>query len=48
MYQTSPEPPATVVSKLFHKHSSDSVHLGDYTVDDNKVKTLLLFLCTCS
>lgn len=38
MYQTSPEEPAQTVSKLCHKHSTDSVLLGEYCLQGNKVK----------
>ena len=38
MYQTSPVEPAQTVSKLCHKHSTDSVLLGEYCLQGNKVK----------
>ena len=37
MYQTSPDEPAQVVSKLCHRHSSDVVLLGNYQVQDRTV-----------
>ena len=37
MYETSPDDPASVVSKLCHKHSSEAVLLGEYSMDGNKV-----------
>ncbi len=37
MYETSPMEPVQVVGKLCHKHSSESVHLGKYTVHGDKV-----------
>ena len=37
MYETTPDDPASVVSKLRHKHSSEAVLLGEYSVDGNKV-----------
>ena len=40
MYETSPDDPANVVSKLCHKHSSEAVLLGEYGVDGNKVGTV--------
>ena len=37
MYQTSPEEPGGIVGKLCHKHSSDSVLLGCYTIQGSTV-----------
>ena len=48
MYQTSPEEPEQVVSQLCHRHSSEAVLLGEYTVQGNKVRNdaaLLVVLC---
>jgi F-box protein 9 len=33
MYQTSPDNPGNVVARLCHKHSSESVLLGEYSLD---------------
>ena len=35
---TSPNDPVNVVSMLCHKHSSESVLLGEYSVDGTKVR----------
>ena len=37
MYQTSPDDPANVVRELCHKHSSEAVLLGEYSVEGGKV-----------
>lgn len=37
MYQTSPDDPVNVVSKLCHKHSSEAVLLGEYSMDGSKL-----------
>jgi hypothetical protein len=37
MYETSPDDPASVVGKLCHKHSSEAVLLGEYSMDGNKL-----------
>ena len=37
MYQTSPLDPSQVVGKLCHKHSSDAVLLGKYSVHNDSV-----------
>ena len=37
MYQTSPEEPGGIVGKLCHKHSSESVLLGCYTIQGSTV-----------
>ena len=34
--------PAQVVGKLCHKHSSESVHLGKYSVHGDKVKLKII------
>ena len=46
MYETSPLEPGQVVGKLCYKHSSESVHLGKYTVHGEKV-SYVLHVCTC-
>ena len=38
MYQTSPEDPVQSVAKLCHKHSSESVMLGEYSLSGGKVR----------
>ena len=38
MYHTSADDPAHVVSRLCHKHSSESVLLGEYSMDTNKAR----------
>lgn len=45
MYETSPMEPAQVVGKLCHKHSSESVHLGKYTVHGDKVNLNVYGCC---
>ena len=39
MYETSPIEPGQVVGKLCHKHSSEAVHLGKYTVHGEQVSS---------
>ena len=43
MYQTAPDEPSLVVGRLCHKHSSDSILLGRYSVSDRTVSGLLHF-----
>ena len=38
MYQTSPEDPVQSVARLCHKHSSESVMLGEYSLSGGKVR----------
>ena len=40
MYETSPLEPGQVVAKLCHKHSSEAVHLGKYTVHGEQVSII--------
>ena len=40
MYETSPDDAASIVGKLCHKHSSEAVLLGEYSVDGSKVYVL--------
>ena len=38
MYQTTPDDPANVVGRLRHRHSSEAVLLGEYSLDGSKVR----------
>ena len=38
MYQTTPDEPLAVVSKLCRKHSSESVHFGQFSITGNQVR----------
>jgi len=47
MYQTTPDEPSQVVNKLGHKHSTEAILLGRFTLSDRTVSQTSTLVCVC-